>query len=116
MPPLPRKWGTSLKVRWADGMNPVDLLIAFVMFGLVEAVIKPIAKRWVRRRIIRAAPVILRAIDARLPELLALPTGEALEAQVRTIAEQVTGESWATDDLGPLFELFDLRRAVRPEN
>ena len=29
----------------------------------------------------------------------------------------VTGESWATDDLGPLFTMFDLRRAVtRPES
>jgi hypothetical protein len=94
-------------------MNLLDLAIAFAMLGITEAVVKPLAKRWVQRRILRAAPAILRAIDARLPELLALPTGEALEAQVRSIAEQVTGESWATDDLGPLFELFDLREAVR---
>lgn len=93
-------------------MNLIDLLLVFIGIGITEAVIKPIAKRWVRRRILRAAPAILRAIDAQLPELLILPTGEALEAQVRTIAEQVTGESWATDDLGVLFELFDLRRAV----
>ena len=93
-------------------MNPLDLAIIFLTLGITEAVIKPIAKRVVQRRILKAAPAILRAIDARLPELLALPSGEALEAQVRTIAEQVTGESWATDDLGPLFTLFDLRRAV----
>lgn len=93
-------------------MSLIDLLIAFVMLGLVEAVVKPIAKRVVRRKILKAAPVILRAIDAHLPELLTLPSGAALEARVRTIAEQVTGESWAEDDLGPLFELFDLRRAV----
>jgi hypothetical protein len=91
----------------------LDAALVFLTLGLTEAVSKPLAKRWVRRRILRAAPVILRAIDARLPELLTLPTGEALEARVRTIAEQVTGESWADDDLGPLFELFDLRRAVR---
>ena len=95
-------------------MNPLDLAIIFLTLGITEAVIKPIAKRVVQRRILKAAPAILRAIDARLPELLALPTGEALEAQVRTIAEQVTGESWATDDLGPLFELFDLRKAIKP--
>ena len=90
----------------------INLLWTFVLLGLVEAVIKPLAKRWVQRRILKAAPVILREVDRRLPELLTLPTGEALEARVRTIAEEVTGESWATDDLGPLFELFDLRRAV----
>ena len=96
-------------------MNPLDLAIIFLTLGITEAVIKPIAKRVVQRRILKAAPAILRAIDARLPELLALPSGEALEAQVRSIAEQVTGESWATDDLGPLFTLFDLRRAVSAE-
>ena len=93
-------------------MNPLDLAIVFLTLGITEAIIKPIAKRFVQRRILNAAPAILRAIDARLPELLTLPTGEALEARVRSIAEEVTGESWATDDLGPLFELFDLRKAV----
>ena len=96
-------------------MNLLDLAIAFTLLGITEAVIKPLAKRFVQRRILKAAPAILRAVDARLPELLTLPTGEALEARVRSIAEEVTGESWASDDLGPLFELFDLRRAVRPQ-
>lgn len=101
----------------AGGAAVINLLWAFVVLGLIEAVIKPLAKRWVQRRILRAAPAILRAVDARLPELLTLPTGAALESRVRSIAEEVTGESWATDDLGPLFEMFDLRRAVtRPES
>jgi hypothetical protein len=93
-------------------MNPLEALLIFIGIGFTESVIKPLAKRWVQRRILRAAPVILRAIDAQLPELLTLPTGPALEARVRSIAEECTGESWAEDDLGPLFELFDLRRAV----
>jgi hypothetical protein len=91
----------------------INLLIIFLTLGITEAVIKPLAKRFVQRKILRTAPVILRVIDSRLPELLTLPTGEALESRVRTIAEEVTGESWATDDLGPLFTLFDLRRAVQ---
>ena len=93
-------------------MNLIDLAIIFIGIGLTEAVVKPVAKRWVQRRILRAAPVILRAIDAHLPELLTLPTGAALESRVRSIAEEVTGESWAEDDLGPLFEMFDLRKAA----
>lgn len=90
----------------------ISLLWGFILLGLVEAVIKPVAKRWVRRRILRAAPAILRAIDAQLPELLTLPTGAALEARVRSIAEEVTGESWAEADLEPLFTMFDLRKAA----
>ena len=54
----------------------INLLWTFVLLGLVEAVIKPLAKRWVQRRILGAAPAILRAIDARLPELLTLPSGD----------------------------------------
>lgn len=98
-------------------MKLLDLAIAFAMLGITEAVVKPLAKRWVQRRILRAAPAILRAIDASLPELLAQPTGTALEVQARSIAEEMTGEFWAEADLGPLFTMFDLRRAVtRPES
>ena len=98
-------------------MNITSLLIAFLTLGITEAIIKPIAKRVVQRRILKAAPVILREVDLRLPELLTLPTGAALESRVRSIAEEVTGESWAEADLGPLFTMFDLRRAVsRPES
>lgn len=96
-------------------MNPIDLVLVFLGLGITEAIIKPIAKKFIQRRILNAAPNILREVDRRLPELLTLPTGEALEARVRSIAEEVTGESWATDDLGPLFTLFDLRRAVSAE-
>ena len=90
----------------------ISLLWAFVLLGLVEAVVKPVARRWVQRRILKAAPAILHEVDRRLPELLTLPTGAALESRVRSIAEEVTGESWATDDLGPLFTMFDLRKAA----
>ena len=93
-------------------MTLASFLIAFLTLGITEAVVKPVAKRWVQRRILKAAPAILREVDRRLPELLTLPTGAALESRVRTIAEEVTGESWATDDLGPLFTMFDLRKAA----
>ena len=94
----------------------IDGILVFIGLGLTEALVKPIAKRFVQRRLLAAAPLILREVDRHLPELLTLPTGAALEARVRTIAEQVTDESWAEDDLGPLFELFDLRRAVGLES
>ena len=40
-------------------MTLASLLIAFLTLGLTEAVVKPLAKRWVQRRILRAAPSIL---------------------------------------------------------
>lgn len=94
-------------------MNLLDLVIIFLTLGFTEAVVKPIAKHFVQRRILAAAPAVLKELDRRLPELLELPDGATLEAKVRTIAEEVTGESWAGTNLNPLFELFDLRKAVK---
>lgn len=84
----------------------------FIGIGITEAIVKPIAKHWVQRRIISAAPIVLKEIDKRLPELLQLSSGDDLENQVRQIAEEVTGESWEKTDLNPLFTMFDLRKAV----
>lgn len=94
-----------------------DGILVFIGLGLTEALVKPLAKRFVQRRLLAAAPLVLREIDRRLPELIQLPTPDAVEARVRELAEQATGENWAGADLGPLFELFDLRRAVqRPQS
>lgn len=94
-------------------MSLLDLLLVFVGIGLSEAIVKPIAKRWMQRRILSAAPAILREVDRRLPELIILPTGQALEKHVQDIAEQVTGEKWSSQDLDPLFALFDLRKVIK---
>lgn len=94
----------------------IDLLIGFLAMGLIEALIKPVAKRWTQRRLMRWAPTLLNFLDHQMPTLLQAYRGAELEQVLRTQLENLTGESWATDDLGPLFELFDLRRAVRPEN
>lgn len=94
-------------------MNLLDLLLVFVGIGFSEAIVKPIAKRWMQRRILSAAPAILREVDRRLPELITLPTGKALEQHVQNIAEEITGEEWSPQDLDPLFALFDLRKAIK---
>lgn len=84
----------------------------FLGIGITEAIIKPVAKHWVQRRVLSAAPMLLKEIDKRLPDLIQLSSGQDLEKQVRQIAEEITGESWEKTDLGPIFTLFDLRKAV----
>jgi hypothetical protein len=66
----------------------------------------------VQRRILRAAPLLFRQLDPLLPGLLQSCSGAELEQVVRQKLEVLTGESWATDDLGPLFALFDPRAAA----
>ncbi len=90
----------------------IDLAVAFLLLGLIEAVIKPIAKRFVQRRILRAAPLVFAQLDPYLPALLQECNGAQLEQIVRTKLEALTGESWAGEDLGLLFRLFDPRFAA----
>lgn len=87
----------------------VDLAAAFLTLGLVEAVVKPIAKRFVQRRLLRHAPTLLRFLDHQMPSLLQAYRGQELEQVVRTQLEQLTGESWAGESLDPLFALYDPR-------
>jgi hypothetical protein len=94
----------------------IDLAAAFLLLGLIEAVIKPIAKRFVQRRILRVAPLVFAQLDPYLPALLQHCNGAQLEQIVRTKLEALTGESWAGEDLGLLFRLFDPRLAADRAN
>ena len=90
----------------------LDLAVAFLALGLVEALLKPLARRFVQRRILAVAPVLFRQLDPLLPALLQRCSGAELEQVVRRKLEALTGESWAKGDLAPLFALFDPRAAA----
>ncbi len=90
----------------------LDLAAAFLLLGLGEALVKPIAKKFVQRRILRVAPLVFEQLDPFLPALLQRCSGAELEQIVRTRLEALTGESWAGEDLSLLFRLFDPRAAA----
>jgi hypothetical protein len=71
-----------------------------------------VARRFVQRRILAVAPLLFRQLDPLLPALLQRCSGAELEQVVRQKLEALTGESWAREDLGPLFALFDPRAAA----
>jgi hypothetical protein len=87
----------------------LDLAIAFLTLGLVEAVVKPIAKRFMQRRLLQHAPTLLRFLDGQMPSLLQAYRGQELEQVLRTQLEKLTGESWAGESLDALFQLYDPR-------
>ena len=87
----------------------LDVTTAFLLLGLTEAVIKPIAKRFVQRRLIQHAPTLLRFLDAQMPSLLQAYRGQELEQVVRTQLEKLTGESWAGENIDEVFRLYDPR-------
>lgn len=92
--------------------SAVDAVIAFLVLGFTEAVVKPFAKRWMQRRLLSAAPAVLKQLDARLPALLLSTDAEGIELFTRETLKQVTGESWDDVNIDPLFELFDIRKAA----
>ena len=86
-----------------------DLAVSFLLLGLVEALVKPLAKRWMQRRLLRYGPAALALLDRQLPTLFGQLDGPQLEAIVRHKLESLTGESWSDGDLDALFALYDPR-------
>lgn len=87
----------------------IDLFFGFLAMGLIEALIKPAAKRFMQRRLMRWAPTLLTFLDHQMPSLLQAYRGAELEQVLRTQLESLTGESWAGQSLDPLFRLYDPR-------
>ena len=87
----------------------LELLWFVAALGVVEALIKPIAKHAVQRQVLRVMPLLLERLDAVLPLWLGECSGRELEERVRELAEELTGEDWSEVDLTPLWERFDPR-------
>ena len=86
-----------------------DLSVSFLLLGIVEAVVKPIAKRWVQRRILRSAPAALELLDRQLPQLFGQLNGKQLQDVVRHKLETLTGEQWSDREIDQVFSLYDPR-------
>jgi hypothetical protein len=41
----------------------LDLALAFLALGVIEALVKPLARRFVQRRILAAAPLLFRQLE-----------------------------------------------------
>lgn len=87
----------------------IKLLIDFIAIGLTAAIITPIAKRVVKRRLIRWAPTAMDILDREMPQLFGNRSGQELTDMLRTKLETLTGESWSDSDLNQVFELYDPR-------
>lgn len=87
----------------------IRLLIDFIAIGLTAAIITPIAKRVVKRRLIRWAPTAMDILDREMPQLFGNRSGQELTDMLRTQLETLTGESWSDSDLDQVFELYDPR-------
>lgn len=87
-----------------------NLGISFLTLGVVEAIIKPTAKKIVQRKIIKFAPLVYKAIDPMMPYLLVRYSGPELEQIVRRKFEELTGEDWSQADIEPFWRWYDPRK------
>lgn len=89
-----------------------DAAFAFVTLGTIEAVIKPIAKRFVQGRILRYAPAVFDIIDPLMSSMMKQHNGQEIDDIVRGHFERITGESWADVNLAPFWAMYDPRKAA----
>ena len=87
----------------------IRILLDFVAIGLTAAIVTPIAKRVVKRKLIRWGPAAMELLDRELPHLFGRYSGTEITAMVRTRLETLTGESWSDADLNDVFQLYDPR-------
>ena len=87
----------------------LDMAIAFVTLGVVEAWIKPLAARFVKDRTRRFAPAVLEWLDRQLPSLLTAYRGQELEQVVRTQLETLNKAPVSQSDVDELFRMLDVR-------
>lgn len=88
----------------------LDLVYAFAVLGIVEAVIKPVAKRIVQYKILKYGPLVLKALDPVMPDMISRYSSEELELIVREKFEEITGEDWSDINLNLYWRLYDPRK------
>jgi len=88
----------------------LELTYAFAILGLTEAVIKPIAKKFIQAKILKYAPMVFDALDPVMPELIAKYDSKELEVIVREEFEELTGEDWSNVNLNTFWQLYDPRK------
>jgi hypothetical protein len=88
----------------------LSITVAFLTLGITEAVIKPLAKWFIERRIRAALPALFEVLDPMMPRMIQQYRPGELEQIVRAHLTTITGQDWSHEDIEPFFRLYDPRR------
>ena len=92
----------------------VDGLIAFLVMGLTEAVIKPLAKAAIDRPLRRALPYVYERLDEEMPTLLRTADPEVMTAQSASSIAQATGNPATARQIEQVVALYSpIKAALR---
>jgi hypothetical protein len=90
----------------------IDGLIAFLVIGLTEVVIKPLATAAIGRPLKRALPDIFERLDNEMPVLLRTADPEVMTAEIAASIAQATGNPATARQIEQVVALYSPIKAV----
>ena len=90
----------------------VDAAIAFVVLGVTEAFIKPMAIAFVQRSTKRFLPAIFQRLDASMPQLLSTATPEVMTAEIASAIADATGKPATARQIDQVVALYSPIKAA----
>lgn len=92
----------------------IDGLIAFLMLGISEAILKPLAKAAIDRSLKRALPYVYERLDDEMPTLLRTAAPEVMTAEIAASIAQATGSPATARQIEQVVALYSpIRAALR---
>jgi hypothetical protein len=91
-----------------------DGLIAFLILGLTEAVIKPLAKGAIDRPLRKALPYVYERLDNEMPVLLRTADPEVMTAEIAATIAHATGNPATARQIEQVVSLYSpIKAALR---
>lgn len=91
-----------------------DALIAFLVMGITEAIIKPLATAAIDRPLKRALPYIYERLDNEMPTLLRTAEPETMAAEIASTIAQATGNPATARQIEQVVALYSpIKAALR---
>ena len=90
----------------------LDGLIAFLVMGITEAIIKPLATAAIERPLKRALPYVYERLDDEMPTLLRTADPEVMTAEIAASIAQATGNPATARQIEQVVALYSPIKAV----
>jgi hypothetical protein len=92
----------------------IDGLIAFLVMGITEAIIKPLATAAIDRPLRRALPHVYERLDNEMPTLLRTADPEIMTAEIASTIAQATGNPATARQIDQVVALYSpIKAALR---
>lgn len=92
----------------------IDGLITFLVMGITEAIIKPLATAAIERPLKRALPYIYERLDDEMPTLLRTADPEVMTAEIASTIAQATGNPATARQIDQVVALYSpIKAALR---